>query len=130
MGRTGGLIALAIAAAVGLAFAFYPELDLKLAGLFYDPESPYLWVVAGYRQGRLRTAAAWLIALIAAPAFVAFAGRLILPRRPMWLPGRAVLLMIVTLALAPGLLANVVLKDHWGRPRPIDVTEFGGLSPF
>ena len=23
--------------------------------------------------------------------------------------------------MAPGLLVNVVLKDHWGRPRPIDV---------
>src|SRR5437773_5315084 len=129
MGRTGGLIALAIAAAVGLLFALYPELDLKLAGLLFDPAGPYFWLVA-FRQGLARAVAAWLIALIAAPAFLALVGKLILPRRPMWLPGRAVVLMIVTLALAPGLLANVILKDHWGRPRPIDVTEFGGTSRF
>ena len=33
-------------------------------------------------------------------------------------------------ALAPGLLVNVALKDHWGRPRPIDVTQFGGDQHF
>ena len=38
--------------------------------------------------------------------------------------------MVATLALAPGLLTNVILKSHWGRPRPIDVVEFGGDQHF
>ena len=37
MNRTGLFIALAIALAVGLLFGIFPELDLELAGLFYDP---------------------------------------------------------------------------------------------
>jgi len=37
MNRTGLAIALAIAALVGGVFAVYPQLDLKLAALFYDP---------------------------------------------------------------------------------------------
>ena len=32
--------------------------------------------------------------------------------------------------LAPGLLINVLLKDHWGRPRPIDVAQFGGAEHY
>jgi membrane-associated PAP2 superfamily phosphatase len=48
----------------------------------------------------------------------------------MLLPGRAAVLMVVTLALAPGLLTNVILKDNWGRSRPFYVTEFGGDDPF
>jgi membrane-associated phospholipid phosphatase len=32
--------------------------------------------------------------------------------------------------LAPGLMANVLLKDHWGRSRPIDITQFGGNERF
>jgi lipid A 4'-phosphatase len=48
----------------------------------------------------------------------------------MLMPGRAVALMIGTLALAPGIVANNLLKDHWGRPRPIDVTVFGGDERF
>ena len=39
-------------------------------------------------------------------------------------------LMMITLALAPGVIANLILKEHWGRPRPIDVAEFGGNEHF
>jgi membrane-associated phospholipid phosphatase len=48
----------------------------------------------------------------------------------MWVPPRAAIFLIVTLLLGPGLLVNVALKDHWGRPRPIDVTQFGGDQHF
>ena len=37
MNRTGLFIALGLALAVGLLFGIFPELDLKLAALFYDP---------------------------------------------------------------------------------------------
>src|SRR5262245_38909370 len=129
MNRTGLLIALAVATAFGLAFGVYPKLDLILAGPFFDPATG-LWAAVGQGVARTRDAVAWLIALIAAPAFIALGGKLLLPRRPMLLPGRAAVLMIVTLALGPGLLANVILKDNWGRPRPIDVTEFQGVEHF
>ncbi len=129
MNRTGLLIALGVAAAVGVTFGLYPRLDLDISSPFYDPQSG-LWLVVGPRQQGLREAAAWLIVLIVAPAFVAPMVKLILPRRRLFIPGRAIILMIATLALAPGLLANVVLKDHWGRPRPIDVTEFKGDEQF
>jgi membrane-associated phospholipid phosphatase len=32
--------------------------------------------------------------------------------------------------LGPGLLVNVLLKDNWGRPRPIEVTQFGGTDRY
>ncbi|MGB7577304.1 MAG: PAP2 family protein, partial [Pseudolabrys sp.] len=35
MNRTGLIIALAIAVIVGMAFGFYPELDLSIARYFY-----------------------------------------------------------------------------------------------
>ena len=37
MNRTGLFIALGLAARLGMLFGVYPELDLKLAALFYDP---------------------------------------------------------------------------------------------
>jgi uncharacterized protein YjeT (DUF2065 family) len=36
MNRSGLLIALGLALVIGLLFGIYPELDLKLAALFYD----------------------------------------------------------------------------------------------
>ena len=32
----------------------------------------------------------------------------------------------LVLITGPGLIANTILKDHWARPRPLHVTEFGG----
>ena len=56
--------------------------------------------------------------------------KLILPRRKLLISGRAILFLTATLALGPGLFVNVVLKDHWGRSRPIDVAQFGGAEHF
>jgi lipid A 4'-phosphatase len=55
---------------------------------------------------------------------------LILPHRHMLIGGRAALFLVITLAVGPGLITNTLLKDHWGRPRPIDITEFGGNGQF
>jgi lipid A 4'-phosphatase len=129
MNRIGLMIALGIAATVGLLFGLYPELDLKLSDLFFDDE---LWTWLGHRRELqwLRRISTWLIALVAAPAFVALALKLLAPRWPMLLPGRAVVFMIATLTVAPGLIANVVLKDYWGRPRPIDLAYFHQFERF
>jgi membrane-associated PAP2 superfamily phosphatase len=56
--------------------------------------------------------------------------KLVMPRAKPWLSVRAAIFLIATLALAPGLLVNVLLKNHWDRPRPVAVTEFGGSERF
>jgi lipid A 4'-phosphatase len=38
--------------------------------------------------------------------------------------------LVLLLALGPGLLVNAVFKDHWGRPRPREITQFGGQKQF
>jgi lipid A 4'-phosphatase len=130
MNRTGLLIALALAAAVGLLFGVYPELDLDLVGPFFDPAAGGFWVSFNPLANGLRDLSRLIVTLLVAPAVLAIVGKLVLPRRPMLIPGRAAVLMAATLALAPGLVTNVLLKSHWGRPRPIDVTEFGGGQQF
>ncbi|MDW6022140.1 phosphatase PAP2 family protein [Mesorhizobium sp. BAC0120] len=37
---------------------------------------------------------------------------------------------LIALVLGPGLLVNVLLKNHWGRPRPVSTELFGGNLPF
>jgi lipid A 4'-phosphatase len=130
MNRTGLLIALALAAAVGLLFGIHPELDLDLVRPFFDPAAGGFWVGFNPVANGLRDLSRLTVTLLVAPAALAIVGKLALPRRPMLIPGRAALLMVATLALAPGLVANVLLKSHWGRPRPIDVTVFGGDQKF
>lgn len=133
MSRTGLWIALALAAAIGLLFGFRPTLDLDIERLFYDP----VWASVGGFAAQYDPLLNWardlarlISALLVAPAIVAVVGKLIAPRRRMLIPGRAAVLLIATLALGPGVLTNSILKNHWGRPRPIDVSDFAGDLRF
>jgi membrane-associated PAP2 superfamily phosphatase len=40
------------------------------------------------------------------------------------------LFLVILLLLGPGLLVNAVFKEHWGRPRPREVVQFGGKKQF
>jgi lipid A 4'-phosphatase len=130
MNRTGLVIALAVAATVGLIFGIWPELDLMLAAPLYDPGRGGFFRAYEVWYLRARDTATWLITLTVLPAVVALVVKVVLPRRPLLVPGRAIILILLTLALGPGLVANLVFKEHWGRPRPIDVAEFGGDEHF
>ena len=40
------------------------------------------------------------------------------------------LFLVTFMILGPGFLVNTVFKDHWGRPRPVDIVNFGGTEAF
>src|ERR1700733_3062871 len=130
MTRTGLTIALCIGVVVGLICAVDPQLDLDLARAAFDPSRPLFAVNAQPWVQDTRMAARIIIGLLVLPAFVAILGKLVLPHRRMLIEGRAALFLIATLALGPGVLTNLVLKDHWHRARPIDVQQFGGAYHF
>ena len=130
MNRTGLFIALAVAVIVGVLFSIHAQFDLDLSGLFFDPDTHRFRIYAQPWEQHARDASRWLIILLVAPGFLALGGKLIRPRQRMLIGGRSALFLVLTLALGPGLLANTLLKDHWGRSRPIDVIEFGGADPF
>lgn len=133
MNRTGLIVALAIAAVAGLLFGFFPELDLAISAYFHGivdtANNAFAWRLSAPVM-IARDAGLWLGTLLIAPAVIALVIKLLLPRRKLLLPGRAVVFLIATMVLGPGLLVNAGLKDHWGRSRPIDVTQFGGKETF
>ena len=130
MNRTGLVTALIIAGVVGTVFAVYPRLDIAISATFYDRQINLFKVNAQPWVNFTRDAARWLTALIFAPAVLVMIGKLIMPKRRMPIGGRAALFLILTMVLGPGVITNVVLKDHWGRARPIDITELGGDFRF
>jgi lipid A 4'-phosphatase len=130
MNRTGLVIALTIGVAVGVVFGVWPRLDLAVSTPFYDAKTHDFPLNGHVWSQYARDAARLLIALLIVPTGLALLGRFLFPRRRMLIKGQTVLFLIATLAVGPGLLTNTLLKDHWGRARPIDVTEFGGTSRF
>jgi len=130
MNRTGLLVALAIGVCAGAVFALVPQLDIAISRLFFNEQYRVFPMQYSLVARNLRDLFTYAIVALAAPAFIALAIKLVLPRRPMLISARAVLFLIATLALTPGLMANVILKDNWGRPRPPEVTEFHGPEQF
>ncbi len=53
-------------------------------------------------------------------------------RKKNWfgLSARHLIYLLAALAIGPGLIVNLVLKDNWGRARPYEVIQFGGTSAF
>ena len=130
MNRIGLVVALTIGVAVGVVFGVSPRLDLAVSTPFYDPKIHDFPLNAHVWTQYARDAARGLITLLILPAGIALLGKILFPSAADadQMPG--VLFLVGTLAVGPGLIANTLLKDHWGRARPIDVTEFAGTSRF
>lgn len=66
--------------------------------------------------------------ILACSALVVFVGSFIRRRLRPWRRGAAFLVLVML--IGPGLVVNDVFKEHWGRPRPRDLTEFGGTRDY
>src|ERR1700724_3189026 len=130
MNRTGLVIALTIGVAVGVVLGVWPRLDLAVSTPFYDPKTHDFPLHGHLWSQYARTAARALITLLIVPAGIALVGTFLFPRRRRLITAEAVLSLLGPLAVGTGLITNTFLKAHWGRARPIDVTEFGGTSRF
>jgi lipid A 4'-phosphatase len=108
-------------------FAAWPALDLAGARLFYH-QGGFFGRNDLERFGRdfFRVTPFVVLAAYAALWLAQHLG----VRLP-WAPsGRAMIFLIATMIIGPGLIVNVGLKDHWHRPRPIQTQDFNGASPF
>ena len=130
MNRTGLLIALGLALVIGLLFGIYPELDLKLAALFYDPAGASFPLKRNGLAAFARDGAMWVAWALALPALVAIVAKVARPDRPMLIPGRAAVFLLITILLSAVVLTNLTFKSYWGRPRPVVVTQFNGDQEF
>jgi membrane-associated PAP2 superfamily phosphatase len=130
MNKTGLYIALGLTTVVALVFGIFPELDLRLAGLFYDPKTKAFPVGTNGAAMFARDAAMGIAWGVAAPSIVALLVKIVRPDRPLLVRGRTVMFLLVTMTLAAGILTNLTFKSHWGRPRPSAVAEFNGPWQF
>ena len=130
MNRNGLFIALGLSLAIGLLFGIFPELDLKLAALFFDAASTSFPVKQSGLAAFARDGAMWVAWALALPALIAIVMKIIRPNRPMLVPGRAAVFLLVTILLSAVVFSNLAFKSHWGRPRPVMVTEFNGPWQF
>ena len=112
-----------LAVLVTLVFAVSP-LDIAAARLFFRPEAVDHWRLAkDLPWSVLYGAAPWLTASLVILGLVGLAVGA-LRNRSTW--RRQAVFLLLSVVVGPGLLINAVFKDHWDRPRPREIVEFGG----
>jgi lipid A 4'-phosphatase len=103
------------------------DLDRTIAGIFYDPGKGWfmgrhaIWMYL-YQYGTIPGIILTLVCLIL--WLISFFQE----RLARWRP--YLLLVVLTTAIACGLLVNGILKSYWGRPRPNQITEYGGYYQY
>lgn len=110
---------------LGLGIIFFtPSLDLRISNHFYregrfvgSPTFDFLYIWGPIPSDII--VAICLLILIASYLF-----QKIRKCRPY------ALYLALVLGIGSGLIVHAVLKDHWGRPRPKQVIEFGGEQAF
>lgn len=127
--RRTALALLVALVAVSLIFWLFPEIDLWAAGLLYDPAASQEHGPHPMLQ-RLRDVGLFLSQGAIVVLLGLLALKLVLPQGRLPVPGRALVFLIASLAIGPGLVVNVGLKDHFGRARPRAIEELGGESTF
>jgi lipid A 4'-phosphatase len=117
---------------VGVAlvlFLLVPQIDLVTSRWFYVPGRGFIWGdwLPGLYLYHAVPWMTWAILAFAASATI----WLFLADRPLWrLDRKALVFLVASMALGPGLFANTLLKDHWGRARPTQIEPFGGSRQF
>lgn len=123
-------VALATAVLSALVLGVFPGLDREASRFFYDT-ALHAFPIARTHWGEwLRWLGMYLPHLTWMVATAAIILALLRPSRPMPMrPSIAIFLIVAALAV-PALVINAGFKQHWGRPRPVHVVEFGGKQQF
>lgn len=88
-------------------------------GFVYGKDLPWRFL---YRYGE------WPPLIIAMIALIGLLAGLVICRARKY---RLACLFLVLLYLCgPGVLVNLIFKECWGRPRPVEIVEFGGTQQF
>lgn len=112
----------------GAIFQFSPRIDISVAQIFYLGDGEFVAQRAAWVDIlRWCFKCMFFVSLAAAIAGVLMSAR----RGRAWrLRSAEWVFLLVCLIVGPGLVANIVLKDHSGRARPKQIVEFGGDKAF
>ena len=114
-----------------LIFIFFPQIDIFVAKLFYNPDSFYSF--AFYKtplEQFLYHSVKPIVIVIILSSLCIYLFNKLMKKHIFNLNTKAMIFIILTVSIAPGLIVNAILKENWGRPRPAQIKELGGTMNF
>jgi len=121
---------LSISYLCALLFITFPWIDLTVAARFTAPGGTRFPLAADVFLRFLNELVPVLAGLMALFILIGLPVAWRRKRPFLGLGMRRLWFLALSFGLGPGLIANTLLKDHWGRARPRDITQFGGTLDF
>lgn len=130
LARSPALLAVAaVGCTAAVLFLNAPDLDIVVTQAFYSPAGGFI----GQHLGWVKTLRTTFIVFYFVCVALAILG-IVMTRRDsrQWLGWSLPRwgFVAICLVVGPGLVANVILKDNWGRARPKHIVEFNGTKTF
>lgn len=120
------LVTFGFAAALFVGFA---EIDIWFSGLFFDPDNNFYFdnsIIVNFIYSSAEVFAVMWVVILFCFLFVSWR----IKKSILTFTPKKIIYLLLVLALGPGLTVNVIFKDHWGRPRPSKIKQFGGANEF
>lgn len=110
--------------AILLVFApFSTHIDISLAHYFYDTQSPFTPIYR-FIFNYLAYFTWMVLTVVGICLLISFTSE----KYRKW--QKPALYLVTTFVIGAGLIVHLVFKDHWGRPRPKQTVEFGGVAEY
>ena len=118
-----------VTAGIAVLFRLFPEIDLWFQALFWDETRGFFlknsaFATVFYKGIRWATPVVVVLLCVVLLHGAVRTNAAALRRR------KPALVLLACIAIGSGLIVNTLFKDQWGRARPSQITEFGGVMQF
>ena len=110
--------------ATALIFALFPSLDLRISELFFDPQRGF-YLKDMQPFAFLHDEVRWILLVPIVLLLLLLLYQLFFKKRFHTLNPKAIIFIFTFLIVGPGVVSNLIIKEHSGRARPINIEHFG-----
>ncbi len=107
----------------------FPQIDLEFTKLFYVQGEGFAFGKT-FLEDILYNSVKYVLIFVNVIAIILWLYNRFNNKNILNFTGKKLLFTVLVLAIGSGLIVNALLKDHWGRPRPTQTTNFGGEMSF
>lgn len=110
---------------VGLSLYLFPEIDIFMSNLFYNPNKGFTLRYNFYTHN-ISKAAIFLVFII----FLWLSCKLIIHYCKTQKIDIKILYLLIVCSMVPGFVIHKIVKEHYHRARPYSIEKFGGTAKF
>ena len=108
-------------------FILYPQVDIYVSSLFFGDT---FYLRGSFYERLFYRSVPIVVTILALGSIFTFIYNYFTKKNILGICKKTIIYIILVLALAPGLIVNSLLKEEWGRARPMDIVEFGSTKTF